>query len=251
MKLKVLAGAVVSQLLVVTSAQAVPTTYYDIDFSAPINTVGSTPATGSGTDTVSSVVFGQPVVESSFGALADESLVFNTTGNTGGCCHYDQIKLDLGESSDRYQVSFDLSTENYVNTGAGNTFTLLFDTPQVRNIYFQNDGTIREYARVLGSFSDNSLLNMMIDINLATNTWDVFMNGGLLSTSVFTPSGDDIESLRFSFGGSSTTSFDSVGIDNIKVTNGEVLASVPEPAALSLMLLGLIGVGFNRRKYAA
>ncbi len=71
------------------------------------------------------------------------------------------------------------------------------------------------------------------------------MNDTLLSSSIFSPSGNDINSMRFSFGGSSTTSFDSVGLDNIRVTNGELFASVPEPAALSLMLMGVAAI---RRK---
>ncbi len=175
MKLKVLTGVTIFQLLLAASAQAIPTTYYDIDFSTPTHNVGAAPTTGTGTDKVSSVVFGQPVVESSFGALSSESLVFNTTGNSQRCCYYDQIKLGLGKGSDRYQVLFDLSTENYVNTGSGNTFTLLFDTPEVRNIYFNNDGTIRYYntygpSGAIGNFTDGSLLNMMIDVSLVANT---------------------------------------------------------------------------------
>ncbi|WP_424097205.1 hypothetical protein [Moorena producens] len=247
-------------LLGVDSVQAVPITYYDIDFSAPTHTLGSAPTEGFSSDTISSVVFGNPVVESSFGPLTSESLVFNTKGNTTPCCFYDQIKLDLGGGSDRYQVSFDLSTRNYVNTGSANTFTLLFDTPQVRTIHFMSNGTIRYFypfqgSGTIGSFSDNTLLNMMVDINLAASTWDIFMNDSLLYSGLFSPSGDDINSLRFSFGGVSTTSFDSIGLDNIRVTNGEVVETVPEPSScnfLSLLTLGAIAktIALKKRKIA-
>ncbi len=240
-------------LLGLGSAHAASITYYDVDFSAPTHTIGSSPTEGSSSDTISSIVFGQPVVESSFGALSSESLVFNTTGNTTPCCFYDQIELDLGKGSDQYRVSFDLSTSNYVNTGSGNTFTLLLDTPEVRNIHFNNDGTISYFipfqgSGVIGSFSDNSLLNMMVDVNLAASTWDISMNGSLLHSGVFSPSVNDINSLRFSFGGLSTTSFDSVGLDNIRVTNGEDMTGVPEPRSSSLILLGLMGAVLGCRK---
>ncbi len=239
-------------LLRFDSAHAVSMTYYDIGFSEPIHTVGSPPSEGSNPDTISNIVFGEPLVESSFGVLTNESLVFNTAGNTPSF-FYDQIKLDLANNSDRYRLSFDLSTNNFVNTGSTNTFTLLFDTPEVRSISFNNNGTIRyfhpsEGSGIIGNFSDNTLLKMIVDVNLATSTWNIFMNNDLLHSGIFFPSTDDINSLRFSFGGINSSTFDSIGLDNLQITNGEDLATVPEP----LTILGAgtavaFGAGFKRK----
>ena len=238
---------------VICSAWAVPTTYYDIDFSSPTHTLGSAPTVGSGIDTPSSIVFGQPTVESSLGGLTDQALVFNTTGNTNLCCYYDQIRLAMGFGSDHYQVSFDLSSEQFVNTESSNAFTVFFDTPQVRNVYFNNTGTISYHnpgvgSGVIGSFADNQMLSMLIDIDLLASTWEILANGSSLFGGTFSPSGDDIESIRFSFGGVNSTNHDSVGIDNILVTNGESIA-VPEPSSLLMLILGILGLLFTRRNW--
>lgn len=235
----------IAALLGASSAQAAIVTHYDIDFSSPTHTVGNTPTTGSGSNTPSSVVFGQPLVENSLGALTDQPLVFNTTGNTTTCCYYDQISLDVGAGYDNYQLSFNLSTENFVNTNAGNQFALFFDTPQVRNVYFRNDGSISTYqpslpSYTIGSFADNELVSMLIDIDLVTNTWDIFQNGSLLHNGFFDTSGSDVDSIRFSYGSPSTTGFDSVGLDDILLTSQ--VATVPEPSIWMLMGLGLLGL---------
>lgn len=238
-------------LLGASSAQAAIVTHYDIDFSSPVNTVGNAPATGLGSNTPSSVVFGQPLVGNSLGALTDQPLIFNTTGNSGGCCSYDQIRLAVGAGYDNYQLSFNLSTESFVNTGANNRLALLFDTPQVRNIYFGNDGNISTYqpslpSQTIGSFVDGELVSMLVDIDLVMNTWDIFQNGSLLYNGFFDTSGGDIGSIRFSYGSTSSTGFDSVGLDDILLTSR---VAVPEPSMWMLMGLGLLGLmRFNKTR---
>ncbi len=55
---------------------------------------------------------------------------------------------------------------------------------------------------------------MLVDIDLVMNTWDIFQNGSLLYNGFFDTSGGDIESIRFSYGTTSSTGFDSVGLDD-------------------------------------
>lgn len=241
------------------SLKAAPITYYDIDFSAPTHTIGSAPRTGSTPDTVTSINFGNPSVQSSFGALDGAALVFNTLGNTTPCCYYDQISLRMGQGSTRYQFSFDLVSRNFVSSPARNDFAILFDTPQVRNLYFNNNGTVSvfnpsgsSFSSVIGSFNDNQLLSVMVDIDLILGTWDIFMNGTQLLSDFFRPSGDDIESVRFSFGNFYTTTFDSIGIDNILITNGERVepVMVAEPSSALLIAVSLFSLmSLRKRKY--
>jgi len=254
MKNKYAAALCATTLLGASSVQAAIITHYDIDFSSPTHTLGSVPATGPSSDTPSSVVFGQPVVESSLGALSDQALVFNTTGNTTPCCFYDQIELDLNAGYDNYQLSFDLSTDNYVDSGSTNNFAVLFDTPQVRRIDFENSGDVSTYQPFLGTstigtdvFDDNELLSMLVDIDLGLNTWDIFLNSSLLHSGFFDTSGSDIGSVRFSLGSASTTHFDSVGLDNILLTSR---VGVPEPSTLMLLGAGLLGFSQLRKARA-
>lgn len=239
-------------LLFASTSQAAVITHYDIDFSAPTHTVGSAPTTGSGTDTPSSTTFGSTNVESSFNALSGESLVFNTSGNTEPCCFYDQIKLDLSAGYDNYQLSFDMAADAFVNTGSNNAFRVLFDTPQVRSLDFKNNGSIGVYhpfgpsSANTGSFTNDMLYNVMVDINLVTNLWDIKVNSLSIFSGAFTSTGGDINSIRFSFGAmtsGASTVHDSVGIDNIKLTS-----QVPVPATLALLVLGLLGLATSKRR---
>jgi hypothetical protein len=245
-------GAMV--MLSVSMAQASVITHYDIDFSSPTHTAGSAPTVGGGSDTPSSIVFGQPTVEDSFGALAGQSLVFNTHGNTTPCCYYDQISLDLGLGYDNYQISFDLSSESYVNSGSNNNFAFLLDTPEVRSLNFKNNSEIGVFNPSgdqgnIGSFFDGSLYHVLIDVDLNSNMWDVSLNGVSLYSGLFNSDSGDIDSLRFSYGttyaGVASTSFDSVGVDNILVTS-----QVPEPASLALIGVGLLSLFGVKRRYS-
>lgn len=246
MRISFLSAALV---LAVVSAesQAAPVVLYDVNFEAPTHIVGNPPTTGSGPNTPSSIVFGAPVISNNFAALPGQSLVFNTTGNTTPCCFYDQIQFNLGNGYSNYNVAFDVSTSNYVNAGSGNTFALLFDTPTVQNLYFENNGTIRTFAgggsSVIGTFSDNTLLNMNVNVDLLASQWNISMNGTSLFTGTFNASGGDVFNMRYSFGGAGTTNFDSVGLDNV------VVSAVPVPAAVWLLGSGLLGlIGVARRK---
>ncbi|MEW8627239.1 MAG: PEP-CTERM sorting domain-containing protein [Candidatus Thiodiazotropha sp.] len=235
-----------SLLLSPISAQSSIITHYQIDFSSPTHSVGSGPSTGTGTDQVSSVIFGTPTVESSFGSSADQSLHFNANTST-----YEQIRLEMGQGYDNYQISFDFYSSNLSESNYA--FALLADTPTVRNFYFSGTTGVRYWAPFVdpingGSFADDTNYHVTLDYDLAVGSVSLWLNSGLLGSRSFTTTGDDIESFRFSLspamGGTGLDPSINVNLDNILVTSRT--ANVPEPSTLLLFSLGLIGLSSAR-----
>ncbi len=225
-------------------AQAASVTLYDIDFGSPPHVVGSSVKVGSGTDTPSRINFGTPTVESSFGALTDQPLVFNPEADT-----YEQIQLNLGGGYDDYRVSFDLYAANL--SGSDYAFTLNFDTPQVQNFSFHGLGSMRTYSPkpdrtpsdsfVLGSFADNTLYHVSIDIDLLAGLWTIGIEDGPSMTHPFYSWGGDVDALRFNLSRwKGSTPHDptvAVGLDNLLITTG---SPVPEPSTALLLGMGVL-----------
>ncbi len=238
-------------LCLAASAQAASFTLYDIDFSSPPHVVGSNVTVGSGSDTPSYIRFGTPTVESSFGALIDQPLVFNPENDT-----YEQIQLVLGGGYDNYHVSFDLYAANL--SGSNYAFTLNFDTPSVQNFGFHGLGNMRTFSPKpsgppsdsfnLGSFSNNTLYHVSIDIDLTDALWTIGIEGGPSMTHPFYSWGGDVDSLRFGLsrwkGNTPHDPTVAVGLDNLLVTTG---SPVPEPSTALLLCAGLIGLAMGRK----
>jgi hypothetical protein len=219
--------------------------YYDIDFSSPEHIVGLPPSVGSQPTRPSSIVFGSPTVQRSLGALNNQPLVFNTTGNAPSF-YYDQIALNVAKAQQHYFVSFDMLTQNLVSSR--NDFVVLFDTPTIRNLEFNNDGSIGIFGTrsgTIGSFRDNTLMHFEIDIDMIKQNWTISMNSNILCNWAFVPD-NDIESIRFSEGlaimnvpqDNSTY----VGLDNIIVAN----APIPEPTTILLFAVG--GLALRKKR---
>lgn len=210
--------------------------FYNINFESPVHIVGSTPATGAGPETPSRIVFGEPVVENGFGALNSQCLVFNQTSAT-----YDQIELDLGRNSDLYFLSFDVITRNIDESLM--SFTIFFDTPQVRTFSFHGLGNVNAFSPAGGiinhayDFRDEQLMRVTTIINLTANTWAVAVNGNLAVEGQFNAEEGDVEQIRFSLspwhGSISHDPAAYVAIDNIYVAD-----TVPEPGTLLGLSVG-------------
>lgn len=121
------AGAVVAE-----------TVYFDIDFSSPLHRVGSRPTYNSGPATPTNNVFGSPEVVARFGALADQPVVLNTTGNPGSY-FYDQFNLAMGHNQSTYHLAFDVYTEGLV--GSLNSFGVILDFKSVAKLGFYLEPT--------------------------------------------------------------------------------------------------------------
>ena len=94
-------------------------------------------------DTIASptytTVFGDPQIVGPVLSDTTNSLAFNTLGNVDP---YDQIQYGIdvlgspyqGTSYPKFDVSFDIATSGLI--GSSDTFAVYFDTPTVRNLYF-------------------------------------------------------------------------------------------------------------------
>jgi predicted outer membrane repeat protein len=214
-----------------------PGLYYDVTFSSPEHIAGLPPSVGYFSTRPTKIVFGEPLVEPSLGTLSGQPLVFNTTGNNSPF-YYDQIRFVVGQEQDYYYVSFDVLLQNLI--ASTNRFTVLFDTPTVRNLYFKNDGTIyienwnnhtrRGESKVIGTFTENEDLYVEVKMNLVLQEWEILLNGDRLHIGLFEPD-EDIEAIRFNLGlsnSSHTPNHDTyVGLDNIIVANRDMSESQP------------------------
>lgn len=198
--------------------------FYDITFSSPEHTVGQAPVVGTSITTPTAIVFGEPLVSESLGALQDQPLVFNTLGNRPSF-YYDQIKLDMDYGTGFYYTSFDVVTQNLI--GSSNQFTVLFDTPGVQNITFLSSGFCDLFGRAGVPYQDGQLLHFEVFMNIAQKHTTVYVNGTKRYNGVFSPGGY-LRAIRFSFGlrssGATPDHSSYAGLDNIYVAS-----DVPTP----------------------
>jgi sugar lactone lactonase YvrE len=200
------------------------TTLYDITFDESSQALGQQPLANDSSNTVSRVVFGDPTVEQSSSRLGNRPLVF--TDDQSG---YDQVKLNVGAGFDRYSLSFDFDPVRL----NGEEMTVLLDTPGVRNIYFQPDGSVRllPFGRV-GTFDLNGVNQVETEMDFESDRWKLIINGNVLYDGEFLPSSNDLQAIRFSLGALSGASGSVAAIDNIQVKGlSSSSATTPPPVA--------------------
>jgi hypothetical protein len=116
-------------------------------------------------------------------------------------------------------------------------FTILLDTPNVRNIYFGPDGKISVDGRpyTVGTYSPTVSTKLLIDVDLTKEIWVVSINGAVIYSGDF--NADRLIQIRLSLARSSQNI---VAVDNIKVFG------LYESAALSgFDIIGLENVAEN------
>lgn len=180
----------------------------------------------------------------------DHKLLFNTTGNSPSF-YYDQIDYHIGGSAGAaYRVSFDVRTESLIDSN--NHFVVLFDTPAVRNLYFNSDHSITLSGigsnSPVGFFQNNQTVHIDMLFDTGLDQWDVMLDG----VSIYSGAMADataLGSVRFSLGvksaGMAADNSTNVLLDNV------VISQVPVPAAAWLFgsaLCGLVGCSRGRKR---
>ena len=243
-------------VLLLVGATARGQIYYDINFNSPAHTVGTVVSSGVGTNVVSAVTSGSPLIVSSYNNLTDQPIRFDMTGNTWAFFE-DQFRLNLaGSLASQVRVDFDFDSIGFIGSTA--RFTILFDTPTIRNVEFFYDGSISLYGKndtawyfkTIGSIVDRTKYHFTIAIDQENGFWGVLRDGMLLGTGVWAAD-SGIQSIRFAYGLHSFNTLpdgSSVGIDNLVVAALSSASPVPEPSTYATLgMLFLLALAFFRR----
>ena len=172
--------------------------------------------------------------------------------STGGSLSFESFESDFAVTPTIAFAGFTVSETGGVNALA-----------QLRNFPGAVDGAITDGTGAIGYddngssigsfFSFTSLVNA-IGLDIATSQASIITIGGSVSDTISLAAGTPsfwgvidmagITSLTFNFSRSPIVGFDAVSF-------GQTNASVPEPATLALMGLGLAGLGFSLKRKAA
>jgi hypothetical protein len=214
--------------------------------------------------------YGNPTVVGPTSAFSTNSLMFETpnpdpAGRPGVYgSRYDQAEYRIDGNSNQgiYTLSFDMYAVEIASA-----FTLLLDTPTVRNLSFENDGSISLYNydantddliwTTISSYNTNEVIQVSSLFDYQNDLLQISINGMQIFSGAWNPDYQcnfcDPNLRGFRFNLDSFTVEDGFGragevyVDNVLLTN----SVVPIPAAVWLFgsALGLLG-WFRRRQTA-
>jgi hypothetical protein len=172
-------------------------------------------------------------VVSGLGSLVDQPVVLNTAGNSG--VGYDQFVLSLAHQQRTYHFSCDLFLIGMI--GSANEFSIFFDHKGSARLGFYTSGVLYPPSfpgpSPLPRFVDETLLHIDVSLDLFNNRSVTLVNGVVIGDgqAIGNSAPGDLRSVRFSLTGSGSAT---IGIDNIRVTNGFVVPECGMPALLMM-----------------
>lgn len=160
---------------------------YDVDFSSPLHTVGSSPSISDITYprmSPSNINFGNPHVVDEFDELKQQPCVFG--GYAMAWPRYDQFQFDIEKNYNiysrfsHYSLEMDLLIKKLETVDEHESFNILLDTPTIKSICFKPDGTIRYEGRIpatIGTFKFGEITKIKIDFDLNGGVIQIIING--------------------------------------------------------------------------
>ncbi len=183
------------------------------------------------------------------GVLDGSVLIFNSAGNVP-VFGYDAIRYDLvDEGLIPRQVSLSFDIETHQLLGSTSQFTVLVDTPGVRNLVFRSSGDIEVFnpgpgaSNTVGNYADGAARHVDMLLDIAADRWTVSIDDALVYDDVF--GGSAIGSVRLAIGAASgDVPFDPAAtafIDNIAIRTTDFVAPSPTPIPLPATLGAVAG----------
>ena len=216
--LRILLATTLSAFGIVASSSAAHL-LYTLDFGTPPHSVGLAPVLGDGPPprkTVSAINFGSPVVVASFGSLNAQPLRM---------VQGDQIRLGLSNLPPFEIYTLEAEVLIASATSPFASFTILFDTPQIRNITFMDGGIFAFVPSVtqaspgepIGNFSFGQKRLVRSRVDLTRDKWEIFLDAN--PTPAYSGSFGGAKSIRdIRFSPNLSLAFGtSCGVDNIVI----------------------------------
>lgn len=192
-------------------AAPAPPLIYDVTWDEPKHTLDAVISVG-GAYAPSSLYFGTPRVKSFVGALTGPVVEFNSSNN--------QFHLFVKRNVSLYRVECDLYLDipDHIGLAIGFNgvtapYSLYARFMGTGYIHMEKDGSTSPPQ--VGPFAIRQKRRVAMELNTTSSIWKTWVDGALVHTMAYTPSGRDLDSISFAsnlpFNGST------VGIDNIKV----------------------------------
>lgn len=240
-------------VLAIAALASSPTTVHAVK----VENIGDTFEAG---DVVDFSPAGGSVEIGNTGVLDGSVLIFNSAGNIQ-VFGYDAVRYELvdeGLIPRRVSLSFDVETSRL--PGSTSQFSVLVDTPSVRNLVFRSSGDVEVYnpgpgtSEVVSRYVDGAPLHIGMLLDIVADRWTVSIDDVLVYDDVL--GGSIIGSIRFAIGAASgDVPFDPLAaafVDNIAIQTTDFVAfpatPVPLPAALGTMVGALCWLPRRCRK---
>lgn len=189
---------------------------YEVDFR--LHESDEPPVVNSlSTQTPSSIVSGQPMVVSEFGGFDTKNLLFDASGEPAP---FDEaVRFNIREDVERLDIAMDLITQDLVGQASANGFIELnFGQPLI--VSLNDSGNIQFNNQTITTFSDNTFINLVIEINFTEESLNVLVNDNNVYQQALTET--SLDSFDIGISGSDQHR---MALDNLTVTSNGIAAS--------------------------